>query len=112
MYASLPDLPWYGNTFAVNCGVVGGSTRTLMALLQHVVALYADRDFATECGEAWDWPCDMALFGVALMTGYRTLHEDSAVVPPVQMYRFDSGLPFTSHFGMYDPGIAQYVIHK
>ncbi|EGD78947.1 hypothetical protein PTSG_01920 [Salpingoeca rosetta] len=112
-YGQLPYEPWFGDAMTLNCGVVGGKYDAVLRLLTHVVKLYSEREFEKHsCREPWQRYCDMAMFAIALMTGYETLYADPATTPPTHLYRYDSGPPFTSFFADETPSQPYYVIHK
>eukprot|EP00043_Microstomoeca_roanoka_P006154 m.60677 g.60677 ORF g.60677 m.60677 type:complete len:460 (-) comp13297_c1_seq2:441-1820(-) len=114
-YGQLPLNPVFGNAMTLNCGVVGGQYGEVRRLLQHVIRLYRDRQFRKNgCYESWQRYCDMAMFAIALMTGYETLHEDIWLASGGlrQPYRYDSGPPFTNLFSSGDDAFPSYIIHK
>ena len=117
-YAHLPYDPRVGERMTLNCGVVGGKGSAMRRLLRHVVALYRNRRFERHMGiDPWERYCDMAMFAIALMGGYETLHEDVWLTPANVAtlnfpYRYDSGPPFTSHFLRHSTDLTSYVQHK
>ncbi|EGD78948.1 hypothetical protein PTSG_01921 [Salpingoeca rosetta] len=117
-YAPLLHHPAFQHTIPPNCGVVGGQYASTVRLLAHVVKLYKQRTYEKHaCMEPWERSCDMAMFAIALMTGYETLHEDviaddGSWAALQQPFRFDSGVPFTSPFTLHVSSPPYYVIHK